>query len=69
MAATVNDQPPVRIITGRGEDMDAAWAWFSAVLAPVPEDIKERALHETPALLVLMSYRNAVARAQGGPAN
>ena len=59
--------PPVRIVHGEGEDIDAAWLWFNAVLSPLPEAKRERALKTTPALVVLMSYRAAVVRSRSLP--
>jgi hypothetical protein len=59
--------PPVRFVTGTGDDLDAAWVWFRATLAPLPEGIRERTLKTTPALVVLMSYRTVVARSRALP--
>jgi hypothetical protein len=67
------DNPPtpgaVRIITGRGEDMDAAWLWLQAVLSPLPPEVREAELRHAPALSVLLAYRAAILRSQHGPPN
>lgn len=48
-----------RIITGNGEDLEAAMVWLRAVMHHIPR-VKEHYLRRAPASVVLMAYRKAV---------
>ena len=60
---------PTRVLTGTGEDLDAATLWWRALLAPLPPAEREFHITKAPALFVLTRYRAAMARAMAGVSN
>lgn len=66
MDNTTPASAPTRVLTGTGEDLDAATLWWRAFLAPLPPEEREFHITKAPALFVLTRYRTAVARAMAG---
>jgi hypothetical protein len=69
MDKTTPAPAPTRVMTGTGEDLDAASLWWRAYLSPLPPADREFHIKRAPALFVLSRYRAAVARAMALPEN